>query len=488
MGDGQGWAEEEVIETRTNGSITMLITVDKLREAVAKEYDCPVTSVGVYRLVEWNVVATALEKLLADEPKPLNREEPGPRYYASVGELSGTVVLVFPDRVGYGSDGSHWVCDDEQHYSDAERIPDLVAKAVIHNWDKKPCELTNDEIINKWTETVQVDPASDAESIVMLVRWAIAESRPTVCGPTAEEVWEWARECMCGVDKNLNAKSFRDWYDSRVLPTAEPQPRGVPDEDIVAKNVELTSRSTTWQQDRIDLTRWAIEHSRPPVCGPTAEEVWAVWHNPQTSKRDVFTAWYDSCVCPVAEVTAPLEREIENFGKELSTAKEQIAELKRANTDWCNFCYDGRTAKERIAELEEDNKRLKSSWKCQAGALQQVNADLESQLAAAKAKLVECEKAYYDVAMLNDSLRVAAGRIVEAKKRAKLKERWRTNKERDQVWVRRDDGSSEEWSKRGRHWEGPCPSFDPEDRNYHIPISKAKADAIRAGWKKEEGK
>ena len=117
MGDGQGWAEEEVIETRTNGSNAMSITIEKFREALKAEYK----ERGIVYGCRCSAAAIAvLEKLLADEPQPR--------------------------------------------------------------------ELTVGEIDTKWSQLVREADGWTIFSIEKLVRWAIAESRPAVCGPTAEEV------------------------------------------------------------------------------------------------------------------------------------------------------------------------------------------------------------------------------------------------------------------------------------------------------------
>ena len=253
--------------------------------------------------------------------------------------------------------------------------------------EPQPRVVTDEEIQVKGKE-LNFRRTPQRQDEVDLARWAIEQSRPAVCGPTAEEVWEWARECMCGVDKNLNAKSFRDWYDSRVLPTAELKPRGLTVDDIVEQ-----AEYHGFTDDRIaGLACWIVKQSRPAVCGPTAEEVFdkivdicdLQWTD---HEHQLFVEWHTSHVQPVADVTALLEKriaELEDLVEEYGNIDALLAASKKELTK----------AKERIAELEEDNKRLKSSWKCQAGALQQVNAELESQLDAAKA---EYERQHNDV-------------------------------------------------------------------------------------------
>ncbi len=202
---------------------------------------------------------------------------------------------------------------------------------------------------------------------------------------TPEKLWEVvAKEYDCPTEA-AGAMTLVHW--NRVatalekLLAAEPQPRELTDEEIntyIKNEFGLAYDGTNSKEKMRRTARWAIEESRPAVCGPTAKDVWGKFRVIDTF-IDFSHAW-EYHVKSITDVTEPLE--------------DQIAELKRANTDWCNFCYDGRTAKERIAELEEDNRRLKSSWKCQAGALQQVNAELESQLTAAKA---EYERQHNDV-------------------------------------------------------------------------------------------
>ena len=68
MSDGQTWAAGVIEETRTNRNEAMKITVEKLREAVAKECDCPIGLFG--GSVMWYRVAAALKKLIAAETQP----------------------------------------------------------------------------------------------------------------------------------------------------------------------------------------------------------------------------------------------------------------------------------------------------------------------------------------------------------------------------------------------------------------------------------
>ncbi len=65
-------------------------------------------------------------------------------------------------------------------------------------------------------------------------------------------------------------------------------------------------------------------------------------------------------------------------------------------------------------------------------------------------------------------------------------ERWYTEKTCNGVWVYRDCGLNEFWSYDGLHFTG---DHVPEEAAYSslISITKFTADAIRAGWKKEEG-
>ncbi len=79
----------------------------------------------------------------------------------------------------------------------------------------------------------------------------------------------------------------------------------------------------------------------------------------------------------------------------------------------------------------------------------------------------------------------AEAMIAEAKERAKPTERWYTTEGQLCLWVYRGDETSELWHKDGEHH---TPAWHLESNSLHIPVTKAEAEAIMAGWKKGEGK
>lgn len=75
--------------------------------------------------------------------------------------------------VGWKEEGLRQTRRGDQAHVEVEQLKERIAEL-----EKPGRVLTDDEVIAKWTNIVQVNPVLDAEGIVSLARWAIAESRP----------------------------------------------------------------------------------------------------------------------------------------------------------------------------------------------------------------------------------------------------------------------------------------------------------------------
>ncbi len=171
---------------------------------------------------------------------------------------------------------------------------------------------------------------------------------------TVKKLWEAVVEMSGLSPEYLGGNRMIAWcYVAAALErlAAEPQPRELVEREIINKWTE-TTRDGVSLDDVIALARWAIEQSRPAMCGPTAEEVWSecIKGSPcfYESSTKVFIGWYTSRVRSIAEVTAPLEKRI----------AERESVIRACQADTKLYKYALAEAEGRIAELEEKNEIL----------------------------------------------------------------------------------------------------------------------------------
>ncbi len=404
-----------------------MITVEKLREAVEKEMDFLPAPIGDRSMVHWFRVAAALEKLLASEPQPreLTREE--------------------------------------------------IHKMVVDEWGTG----THSRFVPRFCR---------------VIRRVIAESRPAMCGPTAEEVKDKLLELL----PQNKIEDFVPWYTSRVQPTADvtaPLEKRIAElvkeinigDDVIRRGIEnecnlqtqLTKSESEigtlkeesepkpeWPQWRVyyrgvsvlDNAQYARLDSSDslPVFfhadgSPGGDEIYP-WHNSRKKFDRGFTFWLP---IPREPDVVRERREKNEWPKYVTVGGvRDITRLRQLDgTGKKSVCFTSHGTEEHTVYATEYY--LDGLGKTAFSPIPTTEA--EAMIAEAKAK--STERYWHRVFSDGECL-------------------WKWNGERVQLRA----NTSEEWS------DSACSVSSLSNPNDAAKeISPAEAEAIMAGWKKEEG-
>ena len=134
-----------------------------------------------------------------------------PGYEDTLNQLAEIIKL---PKAPFGCDGMSWLC---------VRLVDAIKELAIKL--EKPGRVLTDEEIDVAYKKFRGDRELANRGLVIkaVVRWAIAESRPAVCGATAEEVREKAIQLYCRqhTSSTKDGEDFAEWLAFQVRPVAE---------------------------------------------------------------------------------------------------------------------------------------------------------------------------------------------------------------------------------------------------------------------------